>query len=136
MGGVGSGRKKPNSESPATDPKPVVDNIKDIFKRRNAALYALCLRWAAVALNKFRKEQPATPGAPGRFWTNQTGQAAARMMTEAIKYDDGASIIMYHAVDYGIYLELANDRRYAAIMKIMIEILQPFKNEVDKLYAD
>jgi len=94
------------------------------------------LRWAAEMLNRFRRDQPAAPGTKGKFWNNQTGQASARMLTRAIKYSDGAAFRMQHGVNYGVYLELANDRRYQAIAPMILEVYPLFNQELKDLYAD
>jgi len=79
--------------------------------------------------------QPQTPGFKGKYWTNRTGQAAARMRTRAIRYDDGASFKMQHGVMYGTYLELCNNREHESIGKIIADVYENFRNELLELYA-
>jgi len=93
----------------------VKGNIAVIYERRKAYLYALCLAFAGYAIRNFRARQPAAIGARGRYWVNRTGQAAARMFTSAFKTESVLGWRMSHGVPYGVYLELANNRRNQAI---------------------
>lgn len=113
----------------------VKNNIKNIFERRRASLYALALYYAAQAINYFRSVQPPTPNSKGKFWTNRTGQAAARMFTNAELGKDFITWFMAHGVQYGVYLELANDRRYAAINPIIQRYAGRFIEDAKKLYG-
>jgi hypothetical protein len=97
----------------------VTGRIKTIYDRRRAYLYALSLAYAGYAIRRFRARQPAAKGARGRYWTNRTGQAAARMFTRAFMDGDSVGWRMSHGVKYGVYLELANNRRNEAIRLIV-----------------
>ncbi len=114
----------------------VKKNINDIYRRRRAAVYALALDYAARAINFFRSVQPPKPNSQGLFWTNRTGQAAARMFTGAELDENSVSWFMAHGVQYGIYLELANDRRDAAINPTMVKFTRFFIKDLNKLYKD
>src|SRR5512139_1061336 len=105
------------------DVSEVKQNIAGIFERRKAAVYALSLKWAAIALNYFRSVQPASPNSSGQFWHNRTAQASARMFTDAFQEGSADELIigwfMAHGVIYGVYLELANNRAHEAIRPII-----------------
>jgi uncharacterized protein (DUF2336 family) len=113
----------------------VIRNIASIYERRRAAVYALCLSYAARALNKFRADQPAVPGTAGKYWNNQTGQAAARVFANAAMEENVLSWFMAHAVQYGVYLELANDRKHEALRPIIQEFIEPFTKDLRELYV-
>jgi hypothetical protein len=50
-------------------------------------------------------------------WTDRTTNARSGLAATAVKEsDDVYSIIMTYSVDYGIYLERANDGKYATII--------------------
>lgn len=50
-------------------------------------------------------------------WTDRTGNARSGLAANAVKEADTVfSIIMTYSVDYGIYLERANDGKYATII--------------------
>jgi len=114
----------------------VTKKIKDIYNRRRIAVYALSLEYAALAINYFRSVQPPKPDSQGQFWHNRTGQAAARMFTGAEVTENIVSWFMAHGVQYGVYLELANDRRHASINQVIRKFAGRFYNDLGKLYKD
>lgn len=50
-----------------------------------------------------------------RLWTDRTGQARQRIKGYCVKTEKGVRIYLAHGVGYGIYLEFANEKRYAII---------------------
>lgn len=48
-------------------------------------------------------------------WQNRTGDARRRLKGDVLSHGDLYRIRLAHGVDYGIWLELANERRYAII---------------------
>ena len=114
----------------------VKTNIKAIFERRRANVYALCLEYAAEALEIFRKLQPPIPNSFGEFWHNQTAQAAAGVISDAFIIGDVIGWFLAHTVEYGPYLELANDRRNEAIRPIVQLLAQRFYREIKELYGE
>lgn len=67
-----------------------------------------------------------------RPWTDRTGHARQRLVGWVEMLSNRVRIHIGHGVDYGVYLELANEKRYA--------ILQPtvnaLSNEVLEGYKD
>lgn len=65
-----------------------------------------------------------------RPWTDRTGQARQRLTGWVEMFSDKIRIHIGHGVDYGIYLELANQRRFAVLQKtvnaVSPEILEGF----------
>lgn len=114
----------------------VKKNIKKIYNRRRAALYALALDYAAIAIRYFREVQPPKPNSQGKFWYNRTGGAAARMFTKPYIEKNIVGWIMSHAVQYGVYLELANDRRNEAIRPIIKRYAGRFFRDAEKFFKD
>lgn len=52
-----------------------------------------------------------------RPWTDRTGMAKLTLNTSVSKPDDSITrITLSHGVDYGIWLELANEQNYAIII--------------------
>ena len=113
----------------------VKGNIRGIFERRRAWLYAQSLAYAGLAIRNFRARQPAGRGARGRYWVNRTGQAAARMFTEGFMDRRSIGWFMAHGVDYGVYLELANDRRNEAIRPTVEKFGRQFMDRVRAYYG-
>jgi hypothetical protein len=115
----------------------VKKNIRNVYSDRLIpASYAVCLYFAGMALNYFRSVQPPVTGAKGRFWANKTAQAALRMFTDAFRDSNSIGWLMSHGVDYGVYLELANDRRHEAIRPIIQKYAGQFWESIQKLFKD
>lgn len=85
--------------------------IAEIFRRKKAALFAESKRLAEEALQEMKTEQ-----AGNEFWDNQTKQALLRLFSDAFQEDDAVGFFLAHGVEYGIYLELANDRQNAILV--------------------
>ena len=102
----------------------VKNNISKIFETRKAKLYALALSYAGQAINKARKEKE---------WTDRTSQAVERMFTKAFIDDDEIGFFLSHGVIYGIYLELANDRKYEIIRPVIAELAPKFLEDARKI---
>lgn len=112
------------------------DQLAAIYQRRRAAVYALCLGFAGYALAKFREEQPAIFAASGEYWTNQTTVAAQMVFSDAFSEGDAVGWFLAHGVEYGVYLELANDRQNEALRPIVEEFFPKFMQQVRAIYAD
>jgi hypothetical protein len=125
----------------------VGQNITAIFARRRAAVYALCLAFAGQILAEFRAQQMTGPGGgswidryngrgKGRYWNNQTETAAKTVFSDA--YIDGEDIGFFisHLMEYGVYLELANDRRHEALRPLIEKYFPLFKRELAQIYTD
>lgn len=50
-----------------------------------------------------------------RPWDDHTTQARERITGKCTRVENGIRIALSHGVDYGIYLEFANEKRYAVI---------------------
>lgn len=50
-----------------------------------------------------------------RLWTDRTGHAKQRMKGTSRRTERGFRIELAHGVDYGIWLEFANEKKYAII---------------------
>ena len=109
----------------------VSNRIATIYLRRRAQIFAISLRYAALAIAYFRSQQ-----AGNRYWVNQTNQAKDRMFTDAFQDDDVIGWFMAHGVQYGVYLELANDRQNEAIRPVIQRYAGRFFRDVRSLYSD
>lgn len=75
-----------------------------------------------------------------RKWTDRTGQARQRLHGYVGSISNGYRITLAHGVDYGIWLELANGKRFAIIPPTIeyvgtFEILPGFERLLDRLNA-
>lgn len=72
-----------------------------------------------------------------RPWTDRTGWARQRLVGWVERLSDVIRIYIGHGVNYGIYLELAHEKRYAILQKtvnaLSVEIMEGFKNLLGKL---
>ena len=111
----------------------VIKNVKKIERRRRSALFALCQFYHALAVQELQMRQGFGMGAPGEFWINQTSQAVARVFGGAINDSVGVAWFIAHGVDYGVYLELANDRKNEALRPIVNDLLPQFLKDVGRI---
>lgn len=109
----------------------VLGKTSQIFERRRAALYALSLRYAAEALNDFQRVQ----GQNG-YWINRTGTARDMVFSDAYLEGSDVGWFIAHGVEYGVYLELANNRDSEALRPTINKFAKPYFNDAEKLYKD
>ena len=64
---------------------------------------------SALQLQNYAKEN--------RPWTDRTGHARQRLKGYVGKSEAGWRIYLAHGVDYGLWLELAHEKRYSIIPK-------------------
>lgn len=113
------------------DVKRVLLGTAKIYERKKAALYADSLRTAADALRTFRRLQ-----AQNAFWSNQTGEAARLVFSDAFIDDNVVGWFIAHGVEYGVYLELANDGQHAALRPIIDSFSRDYFKQAKALYRD
>ncbi len=116
--------------SVTSDTRRVSKKIKTIYERRKLAVYALSLSYAARALNYFRQNQDSNA-----YWSNRTYQARDRVFSNAQIEGDIVSWFIAHGVDYGIYLELANNRLHEALRPTIVHFFADFKKDLEKLFG-
>ena len=110
-------------------------SIRPIFERRKIALEALSAEYAERALQMFRDKQPlGTAGTEG-VWNNQTGQAAAAVFSDTFSDGDDIGFLLAHGMDYGKWLELANNRKYEVLRPIIESLAASFLDDVKRIYA-
>ena len=125
----------------------VARNLDAIYARKRAAVFALCLEYAARILAEFRVQQMVGPGGgswidryngqgKGRYWNNQTETAAKTVFSDAFTDGDEIGFFIAHMVEYGVYLELANDRRYEALRPLIEKFYPLFRRDLQAIYAD
>lgn len=107
----------------------VTKNVRAIFQRRRAALYALSLFYSAKALNDFRSNQ-----AQDVYWTNRTFTAKDTVFSDAFLSEDEVGWFIAHAVEYGVYLELANDGRYQALKPTVDKFAKKFLADAKRIF--
>lgn len=71
-------------------------------------------------------------------WQDRTGDARRRLKADALPVTEGYKLRLAHGVEYGIWLELANERRFAIIEETIqqvgsTEIMPGFERLMDRL---
>lgn len=111
------------------DIKPVINKMNEIEKDFDTSLTTSKINLLMDIASK-QIESWAKDNAP---WTDRTGDARKRL--QALTYSEQRNVItiaISHHVNYGIWLELANQRKYAILEKALLqnkaEIVRALKN--------
>ena len=88
-----------------------------------------------MAIQYFISVQKTGIGNPGKYWHNQTEQAAARVFAKAFRDGKDFGWFIAHGVDYGVYLTLANDRKHDGLTPIIKRYAGRYFNDVKKLFG-
>jgi len=89
--------------------------------RRRAAVVALAQDWAQELEKRAKENAP---------WKDRTGNARQGLFGSTMVSPRSVRIALGHSVEYGVFLELANDGKYA-ILKPTIDAAVP---EIFKAY--
>ncbi len=107
-------------------------SIEEIYERKKSAVYALCTYYAALALQFFRGRQSRD-----FYWTNQTHIAMDTVFARGFREgNDAMGWFMAHTQQYGVKLELGNDRKYESIRPIVERYYERFHADLEKIYGD
>jgi len=79
---------------------------------------------------KQKLEDQARKDAP---WTDRTGDARKRLNSYTEPRPNAVRIYLAHGVDYGVWLELAMQKRYAIIAPTISHMSQEIFNGLDRL---
>lgn len=107
----------------------MLNGIQSLESKSDAAI-RMYAEQGAEKLRDFAQEN--------RKWTDRTGQARQRLNGYVGKIADGYRITLAHGVDYGLWLELANEKRYSIIPQAIeyvgtFEILPGFERLLERL---
>lgn len=84
-------------------------HMEDKLRR---SLFGICKYWDGPVETHMKTKAP---------WTDRTGNARSGLAAQAVKEDDNVySIIMTYSVNYGIFLEVCNDRKYAILVPTLL----------------
>ena len=104
--------------------------LNQIFDRKKAALFAYAKQLAEESLAELQDQQK-----DNAFWNNETFQALQRLFSDAFMEDDAVGFFLAHGVEYGVYLELANDRQNEALRPMIEKYSLKFKLFAQELYG-
>lgn len=83
----------------------------------------------ALKLQNYAKEH--------RPWTDRTGHARQRLTGKSSRVDKGYQLELSHGVEYGIWLEMAHEKRFAiinpTIEKVGPSVVKGFERLLEKL---
>ena len=72
----------------------------------------------------------------GDPWTNRSFRAARSVYADAAaNTDEGVYFSLYHTMSYGVYLELANNRKHAVLEPIVRGLSGEFLERLKRIYA-
>ena len=110
------------------DPKDMINKINQAATKSEAAI-AMYADNAALTLQNYAREH--------RPWTDRTGHARQRLTGSVARVSQGYQIILAHGVDYGKWLELAHEKKYAIIQPTIQakspEVLSGFNKLLERL---
>ena len=107
----------------------VMENIQGIQYRRAVASISICKYYAAKAKETFRRFQGFNV-----FWNNQTSSAYAGVFSDVLIDGDEIGFFLAHDVEYGVYLELANDRKHESLWPVVSELFPEFQEDLRKIW--
>lgn len=87
---------------------------------------ATLLRYESIAEARMKTKAP---------WTDRTGNARNGLSAKAIVGDEIDSLVLFHQVPYGIWLEVKNGGQYAVIMPTVNEIGPEIMKTLNKIMA-
>ena len=106
----------------------IINAIDGEYERRKYAVYALCKMYAGLCLQRFRQKQ-----AQDKFWHNQTNTAYDTVFSDAEITKGFISFFLAHTVEYGVYLELANDRRHESLRPTVMAFYSRFMRDLEAI---
>lgn len=111
------------------DPSDLLTGLMRFESKSDAAIAAYA-ETSALKLQNYAKEN--------RRWTDRTGHARQRLTGTSGKVSEGYKLTLAHGVDYGIWLELAHEKRFAIIQETIQtmgsnEIMPGFQRLLERL---
>lgn len=111
------------------DPSELEQGLREMYERGLAAMEAV-VDTGATEMEAYAKRNAR--------WINRTGEARRRLNASYSKEDDSFKITLAHGVDYGIWLELANEKRFAIIEETLVnvgenDVMKRFESLLDDL---
>ena len=111
------------------DASKMAENLDNVLGTKAKAAMRMYAESAAQNLEAHKKDK--------RPWTDRTGMAKARLNGSVQEVSEGLRIALAQGVDYGIWLELANEKKYAIIQPTIQsksgEVIEGFEGLLDKL---
>lgn len=111
------------------DPSTLSRGLMDFETKSEAAIRMYAENAALMLQNSARENAP---------WTDRTGQARQRLTGDVLIAANGYKLRLAHGVDYGVWLELAHEKRFSIIPKTIeyvgtFEIMPGFEKLLERL---
>jgi len=107
----------------------MLSGLADFSSKAEIAM-SMYVDTAALTLQDYMRDK-----AP---WTDRTGQARQRLTAKAQRVSKGYRIALAQGVDYGVFLELAHEKRFAIIQPTITakgpEVMKGFENLIGRLH--
>lgn len=84
----------------------LIDNLDDFDENAIKAIQFTLDYWATRAMSQMKSEAR---------WTDRTSAARNGLMAQRFNAEDGASLVLWHSVPYGIWLEVRWSGKYAIV---------------------
>jgi hypothetical protein len=102
--------------------------IDNIYSRKKAAVYALCKYYAGLCLQRFRQKQ-----AQDAFFHNRTNTAYNTAFSDAEMTKEYCEFFLAIAVEYGVYLELSNNRKHESVRPTVMAFYSRFIRDLEAI---
>lgn len=99
-------------------------NLGDYADRILAAVFDLA-QFFAAKLEAWAKANA--------MWTDQTGNARQGLTARAFKTATAVTLVLFHTMSYGIWLEVKNAGRYAIILRTLETHYSPYMRAIEGL---
>lgn len=109
----------------------VAANVEAIFQKKLATLYALAKRLALECVQEAQQRQLGG----NEFWNNETKTAVRTLFGDAFQDDVAVGFFLAHFIEYGIYLELANDRQNAILVPMIEKYALLYKLGAQEIFG-
>ena len=110
------------------DPGDMIDKLNAAATKSEAAIAMYAENGALMLQNYAREHRP---------WTDRTGHARQRLTGSVSRMTSGFEIVLAHGVDYGVWLELAHEKKYAIIQPTIQakgpDVLSAFNKLLERL---
>ena len=88
------------------DTSKLLKRIKELDRRFDIAIMMYANTQSAKLEGYMKANRP---------WVDRTGEAKRRLSANAEQTEEGVQIVLSHGISYGVWLELAHEKRYAII---------------------
>ncbi len=106
-----------------------ISRMLDNFEGKAQIAFDMYAETAAEKMQNYAKQN--------RPWSDRTGQARQRLRGYTGHIANGKRIYIAHGVEYGVFLEFANERKYAVLEQTVevvgAEIMPGFERLLERL---